>query len=141
MVLVFIRKYILFAGIIFLISLFPVWKFCHTNLQIGIMFNYLIFFVLVFISTLMVYRSIRNKEKNIFNGLLIAMAVKMLLAIIYFWIVFPFYSSDLLIFTFSFFIYYLVFSIFEVSFLVGYLNKNQEKAGFTTKQDENSAQQ
>ena len=136
----FIRKYLLFGLVIFLISIFPLFYFCDQHLQAGIAGNFLLFFVLVFISTLIVFRSIQKNESNLFNAFLISMAAKMTFAVIYFWIIFSMFSSDLLIFTFSFFIYYVLFSIFEVSFLVRYLNKKQENDSKASINNESSIQ-
>lgn len=128
----FARKYLSFGLIICLISLFPVLYFFDKHLQAGIAGNFLLFFLLVFISTLIVYRSILKNEANLFNAILISMAVKMLLAVVYFWLIFSSFSSELLIFTVSFFVYYLLFSIFEVLFLTRILDIKQEKQQIPT---------
>lgn len=136
----FIRKYSLFGFIVLVISLFPVLYFFDRHLQAGIAGNFLLFFLLVFISTLIVYRSIQKNEANLFNAILVSMAIKMILAVIYFWIIFGSFSSDLLKFAISFFIYYLLFSIFEVLFLTRILDRKKEKPNIPSTGNETSDQ-
>lgn len=134
----FFRNYLIFGMIVFLISLFPVYKFCIPNIRHGVLLNFLLFFILVLISTMIVYRSIKKNVLNIFNYILISIIVKMLFASIYFGLTFKYFRNsriELYFFVISFFMYYLIFSIFEVLFLVRYLNKNQGKANLSENKD------
>ena len=122
----FVIQYLLFSVIIILLAAFPVIYFLEGRLQIGLMLNFLLFFVMTFISTTILVNSLKKGTANFFRNFLIAIAIKMLIAVVYFYFIFDLYKEELILFVGSFFISYLLFTIFAIVFLVNYVNKIQE---------------
>ena len=128
MYLVFLKRFSIFSLIAGILLSIPVVSFLEPKLQLGVLGNYLIFFVLVLVSGLILLYVLMKDSGNFQTYTLAAMFIKMLIAIVYFYFVFETFKNDLLIFVGSFFLSYLLFTIFEVSFLVRFLRKKTEKA-------------
>jgi hypothetical protein len=123
----FFKKYLLFAIILFAIGIFPVKKFLSPMSQDAVFLNFLIFGALIFISTVVLLDSISKNNTN-FNTLLFSsMILKMIIAIIYFFLTYKLFMRQLMIFVGSFFLAYLLFTTFEIVFLVNHIKKVQRK--------------
>jgi len=122
----FIIQYLLLSIIIIALATFPVIYFLESHMQIGLLLNFLLFFVMTFISTSILVSSLKKGSSNFFRNFLIAIAIKMLLAVVYFYFIFDLYKDEMILFVGSFFISYLLFTIFAIVFLVNYVNKIQE---------------
>jgi hypothetical protein len=125
---VFLRKYSIFAIITALVTLIPFYIISAKGLFPGILLNFFLFFSLVLLSVMIIIRSFKNKRKLFFPYFAYTIAMKMIVGLIYFILIFRHYDKNLTIFVFSFFLYYLIFSIFEVSFIVRQLKGQQQES-------------
>jgi hypothetical protein len=124
----FFKKYFLFALLLFAVGIYPVLHFLSPKSQIGVFLNFLVFGALVFISTVVLIGSIGKNNTN-FNTLLISsMVLKMIIAVVYFFFTYNLFMNQLLIFVGSFFLAYILFTTFEIVFLVGHIKKTQKKS-------------
>ncbi|MEA3495842.1 MAG: hypothetical protein U9R42_07380 [Bacteroidota bacterium] len=124
MIVKFLKKYLIFSVIIFAIAFFPVVKSFDNSLAIGMLYNCIVFFVLVLTSTLIMLKYATKDPSKFQTLILLSVFAKMIIAVVYFYFVFNSYENDLIAFTMSFFLSYLIFTLFEVVFLVSYLRKN-----------------
>jgi len=122
----FIKKYLVFTVIALIVTGIPVYFFIDKHLQVGFLGNFLLFFILVLVSGIILIRSLSKDSSNFQTYTLAAIFIKMILAVIYFYFVFASFKEDLILFVGSFFFSYLLFTIFEVSFLVRYLRKKTD---------------
>ncbi len=124
------RKFFISFLIFSLIMAVLVWLiirvFSLTNMAPGFWANYALFFSLTLLSTLLLLAFVSVNARRFQTMVLLSVFIKLVIAAIYFSMVYKNFSSDLLIFVSSFFISYLLFTIFEVSFLVRLLKKNEE---------------
>lgn len=126
MYLSFIKKYIIFSLIIGVLGAIPVISFLETKLQLGILINFLVFFILVLTSTIILLQVLNKNSENFQMYTLASIFAKMLIAVVYFYFIFGSFKNNLLIFVGSFFLSYLLFTIFEVTFLVRFLRKKTD---------------
>jgi hypothetical protein len=124
----FFKKYFIFALILFALGIFPVLKFLSPKSQIGVFLNFLVFGALVFISTVVLLGSISKNNTNFSTLLISSMVLKMIIAVVYFLFTYSFFLNQKLIFIGSFFLAYLLFTGFEIVFLVNHINKSQRKS-------------
>ena len=119
----FVKQYLLFSLLIIVLAAFPVIRFLDTLLILGFLYNFFIFFVLVFISMIIILKSLMKNLTNFYIFFLGGIAVKMIIALVYFYFIFDIYKDYLILFVGSFFISYLIFTIFEIIFLVKSVKK------------------
>ncbi len=124
MLVKFLKKYLIFSVIIFAIAFFPVIKSFDNSLATGMLYNFMVFFVLVLTSTLIMLKYATKDPSKFQTLILLSVFAKMVIAVVYFYFVFNSYETDLIAFTISFFLSYLIFTLFEVVFLVFYLRNN-----------------
>jgi ABC-type uncharacterized transport system permease subunit len=123
----FLKKYLLFSVLVALVVILPSVFLVDNHLVWGISLNLLVFFVLVFVSSIILLNAVNKNSQNFQTYTLGAIFAKMILAVVYFYFIFGLYKNNLLIFVGSFFLSYLLFTIFEVSFLVRFLRKKTDK--------------
>ena len=126
MYLSFIKKYIIFSLIVGILGTIPVISFLDPKLQLGVLVNFLVFFILVLTSTIILLTVLNKNSENFQMYTLAAIFAKMLIAVVYFYFIFGSFKNNLLIFVGSFFLSYLLFTIFEVTFLVRFLRKKTD---------------
>jgi hypothetical protein len=119
----FFKKYFLFCVVIFLLGAYPVYHYLSPRSQIGIFLNFLVFGALVFVSTVVIIGSISKNNTNFTTMLMASMALKLVFAVIYFLFTYKVFAGQMLIFVGSFFLAYLLFTIFEVLYLAWYIKK------------------
>jgi len=122
----FIGRYLLFSFVVALLSAIAIYFIAIPVLIPGLAGNFILFFLLSLASSIMLLRYIGKDAGRFQLMLLLAMFLKLVVAIVYFTLVYKFYSDNLLIFIVSFFLTYVLFTIFEVSFLVRLLRRNDE---------------
>jgi hypothetical protein len=120
----FIKKYFLFCLVIFLIGVYPVLQLAPKS-QVGIFLNFIVFGVLTFVSTVVLLGSISKNNTNLSTMVMASMALKLMVALVYFLITYQIFNDRVLIFVGSFFFAYLVFIVFEVVYIAWYIKKNK----------------
>lgn len=122
----FLKNYVIFCLIILVVGGTLTTLLADPEVQMGVLGNFLIFFVLTLLSTVLLINVLSKNSDNFQLFTLASIFVKMIFAVIYFYFVFRTFKNNLLIFVGSFFLSYLLFTIFEVSFLVRFLLKKTD---------------
>jgi phosphatidylserine synthase len=127
----FSKKYMTFSIIVFAAVAILSFTIFKEDARTNIFANFLLFFILVYFSGIMLSKSTTVNNAKFFRNLTLSMLMKMLIGVAYFLLVISFievFKSNLVIFISSFFLAYLVFTIFEVIFLVGRFKELSKKA-------------
>jgi len=119
----FFVKYSIFTIILILIFTFPFLNYLDAHLQKAVLMNFILFFLLGFFSTFLLLKSVNKQAENFQKNFLLILTGKILIAVVYFIIVYKPYLENLIIFAGSFFLAYILFTIFEISFIVVILRK------------------
>lgn len=122
----FVIQFLIFSFIILALSAFPAFYFLDNSQRLGILLNFLIFFVLVFISTTILVISLKKGTSKFSMNFLAAIFLKMIIAIVYFYFVFDYYKDELILFVASFFLSYLLLTIFAIIFLIKSVKQIEE---------------
>ena len=122
----FLVKYLIFTLVCGILIAIPVLLILDLHQQYGILSNFILFFILVLASGIILLRALSKNSEHFQTYTLAAIFIKMIIAVIYFYFVFDSFKSELILFVGSFFFSYLLFTIFEVSFLVRYLRKKTD---------------
>lgn len=117
--------YLLFSFVIAIITAISVFTFIPQGLKTGVVSNAAFFFFVTYLFGILLIVFLEKARQQATGLILSLVFLKMIVAVVYFLLVFKRYDEMLIYFTFSFFISYLIFTTFEVAFIVRKLNKKQ----------------
>lgn len=121
----FIKSYFIFSLIVFLVSLPIIYILLPETIRMGAIINVIFFFILTFIMGMILIISLEKNAQQAYITVLSTVFVKMIVAVVFFLMVFRQFKTHLILFAFSYFVSYLIFTTFEVAFIVRNLNKMQ----------------
>lgn len=119
----FYKKYFLFCLGLFLLGVYPVLQKSDLT-QAAIFLNFILFAALTFVSAVVILGSVGKNNSNISTMVMASMLLKLIFALIYFYITYQFFKDRVMIFVGSFFVAYILFIVFEITYIVWFIKKN-----------------
>jgi len=121
----FSKKYLIYSIITFVILVISVIYLIPEDVKTGVLLNFLFFFVITYPIALVVLYFTQKTPQQAPSIIMASTFLKIVISCIYFFFVFKQFSDYLYYFAGSFFIGYIIFTTFEVLFIVRKLNKKQ----------------
>jgi heme/copper-type cytochrome/quinol oxidase subunit 4 len=120
----FIGHFTLYIIALAVLAAFPLYKKAPSYVIEGLIASILLFYVLSIISFWLVSRAEKKKGGASLNAYFTGMAVKMIVALVYFMVLLDDFKENELAFAVCFFVAYLVCTVFEVNYLLRNLRRN-----------------
>jgi heme/copper-type cytochrome/quinol oxidase subunit 4 len=124
LILRFISHFTIYILAVAALAAFPLYKKAPGYVIEGLIANVILFYVLSIISFWLVNRTAARTGGNVLNAYFTGMGIKMLIALIYFMVLLGDFKGKELQFAVTFFIAYLVCTVFEVNYLLRNLRRN-----------------
>ena len=119
----FAGQFFLYLLLLGVLAAYPLYEYGNPVIWKGLLANFLLFIVLTIVTFLIIMRK-GPDSSGIINGFLGSIGLKMIVALIYFIILLKKFDGNEIEFAVTFFIAYLVCTVFEVIYLLRNLRRN-----------------